>query len=71
MCCLCKSEINPGTELHSAPIPGRDVREELNNWLKSNLLASESSKNSDCSGEESNQVHLAFRRVESVLLCQS
>lgn len=30
-CCLGKSEIKPETGEHSAPIPGRDVREELNN----------------------------------------
>lgn len=69
--CLCRSEINPRAEEDNTPIPGIDVRGELNNWLNSNLLASESSKSSDCSGEESNQVHLAFRTVESLLLCQS
>lgn len=55
----------------NSQIPGIDIREEQNNWLNSNLLASESSKNSDYSDEESNQVHLDFRRVESLLLCQS
>lgn len=69
--CPCRSEIKLMAEEDSSPIPGIDVREELNNWLNSDLLASESSKNSDCSDEESNQVHLAFRRVESLLLCQS
>jgi len=69
--CLGTSEIKPRAEEDSTPIPSIDAREELNNWLNSNLLALESSKNSDCSSEESNQVHLAFRRVESLLLCQS
>lgn len=69
--CPCRSEIKLRAEEDNSPVPGTDVRQELNSWLKSNLLASESSKNSDCSDEESNQVHLAFRRVESPLLCQS
>lgn len=66
--CPCRSEIKLRAEEDNSPIPGIDVREELNNWLKSNLLASESSKNSDCSDEESNQVHLAFRSGKSIFM---